>query len=410
MGKSLRIRNFVKNGLNIIFIVFIFLNFALKYAHLSFLNGDVLTVPVIGGLVLFLFFLKREKLFSLFIQFRLFTALTLIFTVYYIFLDPLKGESIVYLVTKTLLFIMFALFMALNTDEYKQKCLKGFAILILLGLIYGSFSQTVDSETLRLGFGFMNANSAGTLAAIAFGIILQNKFFRKIIAIPAMIYLTYVVLLTGSRAALVVYVIAWFFSDLRKVPVYKYLLVAIPLLLLLPYFMSYLGNMDSNNAVTRLMASITGKENMFRNREHAFGWGLKTFLDELMRGHGLARYGWTDPKFSGDNITSNPHNGYLGLGIMMGVVFAAIFIITLFWNCMLYVIDFFKHKKEELRTYLFIVISILIAAFVESYLIGINELMTSLFWCCLANIQFDYYIKSRVELPIAQNSYAHVYE
>ena len=404
------IRNFVKNGINVVFIVFIVLNFALKYAHLNFLNGDILLVPVIAGLVLFLFFLKREKLFSLFIQFRLFTALTLLLIVYYIFLDPLKDESLVYLVSKTLLFLLFALFMALNTDEYKMKCLKGLTILIIMGLVYGSFSQTVDSETFRLSFGFTNANSAGTLAAIAFGIIIQNKFFKKIIAIPVMIYLTYVILMTGSRAALVVYVIAWFFSDLRKVPTYKYILLAIPLLMLLPYFIAYFGNMDSNNAITRLMAGISGKESMFRNREYAFGWGMKTFLDELMRGHGLARYGWTDPRFSGNNITSNPHNGYLGLGIMMGALFAAIFIIILLWYCVRYAWDFFKNKKEYMRTYLFIMISILITAFVESYLIGINELMTSLFWCCVANIQFDYYIKSRIELHTGQNSYAHVYE
>jgi len=404
------IRSFVKSGINVVFIVFIVMNFALKYAHLSFLNGDMLLVPVIAGLVLFLFFLKREKLFSLFIQFRLFTALTLLLTVYYIFLDPLKDESLVYLVSKTLLFLMFALFMSLNTNEYKQKCLKGFVILILIGLIYGSFSQTVDKETFRLSFGFMNANSAGTLSAIAFGIIIQNKFFKKIITIPLMIYLTYVILMTGSRASLVVYVIAFFFSDLRKVPAYKYVLLAIPLLMFLPYFISYFGSMDSNNAISRMMAGISGKESMFRNREHAFGWGMKTFLDELMRGHGLARYGWTDPRFSGNNITSNPHNGYLGLGIMMGALFAAIFIIILFWNCLTYAIDFFKHKKEDLRTYFFIMISILVTAFVESYLIGINELMTSLFWCCVANIQFDYYIKSPIELHTGQNSYAHVYE
>jgi len=404
------IRGFVKKGINVVFILFIVLNFALKYAHLSFLNGDVLLVPVMAGLVLFLFFLKREKLFSLFIQFRLFAALTLLLTVYYIFLDPLKDESLVYLVSKVLLFLMFALFMALNTDEYKLKCLKGLAILIIMGLVYGSFSQTVDSETLRLSFGFTNANSAGTLSAIAFGIIIQNKFLKKIIAIPVMIYLTYVILMTGSRAALVVYVIAWFFSDLRKVPAYKYVLLAIPLLIILPYVISYFSGMDSNNAITRLLTGITGKESMFRNREHAFGWGMKTFQDELMRGHGLARYGWTDPRFSGDNITSNPHNGYLGLGIMVGALFAAIFIIILFWNCITYIIDFFKYKKEEMRTYHFIMVSILITAFVESYLIGINEMMTSLFWCCVANIQFDYYIKSRVELHAGQNSYAHVYE
>jgi len=407
MGKDMSIRNFVKKGLNVVFIMFIVLNFGLKYAHLSFLNGDVLFVPVMAGLLLFISFLRREKVFSLFIQFRLFTALTLLFIVYYIFLDPLKDESFVYLVSKTLLFLMFALFMSLNTDEYKQKCLKGLAILILLGLIYGSFSQTVDSETFRLSFGFMNANSAGTLAAIAFGIIIQNKFFKKIIAIPLMIYLTYVVLMTGSRAALVVYIVAWFFSDVRKMPAYKYLLLLLPLLLIVPYFISYMGDMDANNAVTRLMDSLSGKESIFRNREYAYGWGLKTFEDQFMRGHGLARYGWTDPKFSNNNITSNPHNGYLGLGIMIGVVFGAIFVIILFWNCALYTIDFFKHKKEELRTYLFIVISILITAFVESYLIGINELMTSLFWCCVANIQFDYYIKSRVELHTGENRYAH---
>jgi hypothetical protein len=136
---------------------------------------------------------------------------------------------------------------------------------------------------------------------------------------------------------------------------------------------------------------------------------MRTFADELMRGHGLARYGWTDPRLSSGNIKSNPHNGYLGLGIMMGAVFAGIFVLILFRNCMVYMIDFFKNKKEGLRSYLFIVISILITAFVESYLIGINELMTSLFWCCIANIQFDYYIKSRVELHPGQNSYAHVY-
>lgn len=409
MGKSLSIRSFVKSGINVVFISFIVLNFALKYAHLSFINGDVLFVPVIAGLVFFLFFLKREKLFSLFIQFRLFAALTLCFVIYYVFLDPLKDESLVYLVSKVLLFMMFALFMSLNTDEYKQKCLKGLAVLILLACGYGAFAQTIDTETFRVSFGFMNANSAGTLAAIAFGIILQNKFFKRIISIPAMIYLTYVVMMTGSRSALIVYVIGWFFSDLRKVPVYKYILLLIPLLLLIPYFLPYFGDMGSSNAITRMMSSFSGKESMFSNRENVYAAGLRTFEDELMRGHGLARYGWTDPRLSSGNIRSNPHNGYLGLGIMMGAIFAGIFILTLFWNCMVYAIDFFKNKKEGLRTYLFIVISILITAFVESYLIGINELMTSLFWCCIANIQFDYYIKSRVELHPGQNSYAHVY-
>ena len=54
------IRGFVKKGINVVFILFIVLNFALKYAHLSFLNGDVLLVPVMAGLVLFLFFLMHR--------------------------------------------------------------------------------------------------------------------------------------------------------------------------------------------------------------------------------------------------------------------------------------------------------------------------------------------------------------
>ncbi|PWV56529.1 O-antigen ligase [Chitinophaga sp. S165] len=408
MGKSLSIRSFVKNGVNVIFILFMLLNFALKYAHLSFINGDVLLIPVMVGLVFFLFFLKREKVFSLFVQFRLFTALTLCFTVYFIFLDPVKDESLVYLISKVLLFLLFALFMALNTDEYKQQCLKWTAVVIFLSCVYGTFSQTIDSETFRLSFGFKNANSAGTLAAIAFGIILQNKFFKRYISLPMMIYLGYVIFMTGSRAALVVFVIALFFSDLRKMPVYKYLLLLLPVLLLLPYIIPYFSDMNSSNAIARMVSSISGKESMFSNRDHAYTWGIKTFLDELMGGHGLARYGWTDPKFSSANIVSNPHNGYLGLGIMMGILFAGIFVLMMFWNYAIYLIDFFKHKKEEMRTYFFIVTSILIAAFVESYLVGINELMTSLFWCCLANIQFEYYIKSRVELHQAQKSFAHV--
>jgi hypothetical protein len=384
------------------------LNFALKYAHLSFIDGDVLLIPVMVGLVFLLFFLKREKVFSLFIQFRLFAALTLCFTIYFIFLDPVKDESLVYLVSKVLLFLLFALFMSLNTAEYKQLCLKWMALAIFVSCVYGTFSQTIDSETFRLSFGFRNANSAGTLAAIAFGIILQNKFFKRYFSLPMMIYLSYVVFMTGSRAALVVFVIALFFSDLRKMPVYKYLLLLLPVLILLPYIIPYFGDMNSSNAISRMVSSISGKESMFSNRDHAYTWGLRTFLDELMRGHGLARYGWTDPRFSSGNIVSNPHNGYLGLGIMMGVLFAGIFVLVLFWNCAVYLIDFFRNKNEEMRTYFFIVTSILITAFVESYLVGINELMTSLFWCCLANIQFEYYIRSRVELYQAQNSYAHV--
>lgn len=402
MEKKLSIRSFVKNGVNVVFILFIFLNFAQKYAHLSFINGDVLLVPVILGLVLFLFFLKKEKIFSLFVQFRLFTALTLCFTVYYIFLDPLKDESLVYLISKVLLFLMFTLFVSLNTDEYKQKCLKALVIVILLACAYGTYAQTIDSVTFRLGFGFINANSAGTLAAFAFGIILQNRFFKRYISIPAMIYLAYVVFMTGSRAALVIFVIALFFSDLRRLPVYKYLLVLVPLLLALPYFISYFSDTNSTNAISRMLAGLSGKDSMFRNRDDVYHLGLETFLDELVRGHGLARYGWTDPKFSTNNLRSNPHNGYLGLGIMMGVVFAAIFVIILFRYYAVYLIDFFRNKKWHMHSYFFIATSILIASFVESYMVGISELMTSLFWCCLANIQYDYYIKSRVELSLYQ--------
>lgn len=401
MGKSQSIRRFVRNGVNVLFFLFIFANFAVKYAHLSFINGDLLIVPVLAGLVLFLFLLKREKVFSLFLQFRLFTSLLVCFAVYFIFLDPLKGESLVYLVSKSLLFLLFVLLTSLNTDEYKEKCLKGLVLLIVLACVVGSFLQTRDAETFRLGFGFMNANSAGALAAIAFGVIVQNRFFKKYVSIPMLIYLAYVVFMTGSRAALVVLVIGLFFSDLRRMPFHKYLLMLVPVLLFLPYILSYVGNGGSDNALSRMVNSLTGKESMFHNRDHQYSSGLKTFYDQLLGGHGLVRYGWTDPNLSND-IINNPHNGYLALGIMMGVVFAAIFVFILFRGYIIYLIDFFRHKREKMRTYFFIATSILITTFVESYLVGINELMTTLFWCCMANIQFEYYIQSRVVVQEAR--------
>ncbi len=400
MAKALGVRNFVKRGLNFIFLLFMFTNFAIKYKHLNFIDGDILLVPVLIGLVFFLFFMKGEKLLSLFIQFRLFAALVICFAVYYIFLDPLKGESAVYLFAKTSLFIMFALIMSLNSDEYKRSFLKVTAIIVLLSCIYGTFSQTVDAENLRLSFGFVNVNGAGTCAAISFGIILQNKFFPKYFAIPAMIFLAYVVFMTGSRGALVVLVIAVFFSDLRRMPIYKYLLLLVPLLVALPFLSRFVLQTNSSNSVARMLGGLTGKESMFSNRDHAYTYGIKTFMDEIFMGHGLARYGWTDPIFSAEGLRGNPHNGYLSLGIMMGVVFGLVFIVILLRYYVVYLFDFFSHRKEYLRTYFFIATSVILNTFVESYLVGINELVTSLFWYSMAVIQFDYYFVSRTQ-PVA---------
>jgi hypothetical protein len=342
--------------------------------------------------------MKGEKLLSLFIQFRLFAAVVICFTVYYVFLDPLKGESAVYLFAKTSLFILFALILSLNSEKYKLNFLKGTSIVVLLACIYGTFSQTIDAEKLRLSFGFVNVNGAGTCAAIAFGIILQNKFFPKYISIPAMIFLAYVVFMTGSRGALIVLVIAVFFSDLRRLPVYKYLLLLVPILVFLPFFSSYILGTNSSNSVVRMLKGLEGKESLFSNREHAYTYGLKTFMDDIFMGHGLARYGWTDPIFSPDGLGSNPHNGYLSLGIMMGALFGLVFIAIVLRYYVVYLVDFFSRRKEYLRTYFFIATSVLVNTFVESYLVGINELVTTLFWYSMAVIQFDYYFVSKKEV------------
>ena len=86
------------------------------------------------------------------------------------------------------------------------------------------------------------------------------------------------------------------------------------------------------------------------------------------------------------------HNGYLALFTQYGILFGGIALFIIYTKS-IQVYSFFHNRKGFERVYLFILMYTLIAALFETFLTGINEFNTILFWFSLSFLSYSKFIK-----------------
>lgn len=112
------------------------------------------------------------------------------------------------------------------------------------------------------------------------------------------------------------------------------------------------------------------------NENPILGWGFKTGIQG-----------------SAAKISQmGSHNGYLDIIKAIGYPYAILLlggVMTIFFRMK----EVVKSKCPFVRFHLFVVISILLAALYESYIIGVNQIMTNLLFVSIAVLQYHSYYK-----------------
>jgi O-antigen ligase len=148
----------------------------------------------------------------------------------------------------------------------------------------------------------------------------------------------------------------------------------LPIVFTVGYFLSTLK-------LTTAVSRFSSQESLFDNRDDVFEKGWQTFQDNVWLGHGLDKYEWTDPKYwDKPELMLQPHNAYLALLIMYGLLFGAPLILSILYLPIKTFKTAYKSTDPFVVFCYLLVIILIIKGFSESLLVGVNDYLTVLFW------------------------------
>ena len=323
--------------------------------------------------------------------FWLFHFINLINLVYLLFFNLKNGDSWLYFLSKYATFNLITLGLIYNYDFYKNWIVKNFKYLMLLilalGMMYGV--QSVADNRLSIGF---NANDVGLFGLLGlFSIITLDTGWQKNKLKTLLVILFLIaVLLSGSRAAILgIALVAFFIYGI------SYKTIGFALLFLIAVYIA--GNFGYDTGINRLL----NEKNTFEDRDNVYKAGLLTFYDAFYWGHGLDKYGWSNPKyFLNPELALGPHNAYLATGIMYGVVFGSFFLASVLRFIIKARKIALKYGDQFVKFTYYLLLLVLVNAFFESLMVGINEFINLLFWFFIGIVAiFPYRIQQEKYVP-----------
>ncbi len=287
-------------------------------------------------------------------------------------LDLINQQNLLYTISKCSFFLILILCISTNFDFYFKKSLNIFPFIILGLIALGWVYNRVDALG-SVCFGFVNRNVACTLSTAAFAGFLFRKEKISTLEFLFAAFLFATILYGGSRNALAMCILIVF---VRYGISFKIIVVGAISAILIIYICPMLG--IEATAFERLTGTIEGNVSLDREDQRKAAWMM------------IQLRPWTGWGYSYSNVGSaailtelGPHNGYihtienlgwpLGLLLLSGILFGSIKRIKLY----------FLHN-DIINYHLAIIISTLFGAIQESYLIGVNQCTTNLFFLSFA--------------------------
>lgn len=360
-----------KYGIGIYLIISLL--FKLYYiVPVSLLNILYYVLMALGILVFFISY--KQILKTKYIKSFGLLYLIVILNFIYLILFNCNTESVLYFLAKFSTTNLIACGLIYNYQFY-EKFIKQYLIYIIIfmlaigylsGVIVGDLS---GSQRLSIGF---NPNDIGLFSALgALSILIFNpKWYKN--KKEFFLFFTFILLalLSGSKTAL-------FITLVGIILIYGFnlKLIGISFLIILTFlFAPKLGYLTS-------IDRLTSNEGLFDSRDQVYVLGLLTLNDAFYTGSGIDKYAWTDPKYwPNEESSMGPHNTYISIGIMYGVIFGSIFLIILLSFLFKAKRSWIKFKNPFIRFCALIVFLTLVNGFSESLIVGVNEFITILFW------------------------------
>lgn len=284
--------------------------------------------------------------------------------------DMINSQTLTYTIGKVVTFCIVMFCVSHNFEYYFKQTIRPLSYLILGLLLVGWFINkggiSVDNY---ITFGFANRNAACTLGSIGFaGFLFTSKkcSFKEYMF---MSFLLITILIGGSRNALAMCLLFIIIKyGLSEKLVFASLFCIFIIVYVLPEF-----GLEAV-ALDRLEGTLSGTVSLDReDQREAAKWMIM-------------QRPWTGWGYNHENIgyalaltEYGAHNGYLttlkNLGIPLGIMLLFTIIWTSLKNLKLY-----KLHNMEVNYHLAVIISILLAANFEDFLVGVNQITTNIFF------------------------------
>ena len=283
-------------------------------------------------------------------------------------------ESFMYTFAKFTLFSLMIISIYKNKDFYIDVFPK-FLTYFIFGILVVSLIVQLPGGS-RYGGLLGNPNSLGIVAALLFGIIFLKYKWTHIDLFILFMAVT-MVLLSGSRNALLGIVIAYLLKSSFSIK--NILTVLLSLFLLMMTYVFLADSLGLNTVLERTNISVDESADL---RMLSLYYGFETVKTFPLIGNGLDKYGYLDTNLVPYQLTSvifGPHNSFLSLWIQYGIPMGTFLFLLILTQ--IYKIYRWKDKNKVL---FFIMIYLFVAAAFESYLFAVSGFETMIFWIAFA--------------------------
>ena len=361
--------------------IFLF-NTVLLNIKSTYYIGDLIFLSLMG---IFLFFLIINPIQIKTILFhKAFSFLLLINSMnllyFLLFHSIFDFEAIKFLMSRGLQFSIISVSIYFNYEYYKDKFLNHIVYLVF-GIIVFSFLLDPFIFSGRYTGVVWNSNMLAAFTVTAFSILLLKNDKQTKLDSFILFSLLVISLSTGSRLVLVaiglVLLMKYGFSP-RNI-FYSVISLVLTLIII---------SVNLDTSLNRFVA-----QSLFNDRLFQYQYAYETFLQKPLFGYGLDKYAYIDLSLVPSHIFAThtvmgAHNGYLAFFTQYGFLFGAITLFIIFRKS-IQLYSYFRNSKDSEKVFLFIIIYTLVASIFETYITGINEFNTILFWFSLAILSYS---------------------
>lgn len=281
-------------------------------------------------------------------------------------IDTIDTDNIIYLIAKTATFFIMLLSISSNFEFYFKASVKplGYIITALLVIGYSYISYSGGRS-----YGFYNANAGCAIAAIGVSCFLFQSEKLKWYELMCLLICIFCVVTGHSRNSLAIFLIIILFRyGISGKMIAAGLAGIIALVVAANVFEVELESVD------RVVGTIKGEVALDREDEReAAMW--------MINQHKFDGNGFNSELYGEAALMTNlgAHNGYLSTLQAMGYLFGGLWIVVVVIGC-LKLLKIVKYSDLNVRRNIAVVFAILFAAMNESFLPGVNQIVTNLFF------------------------------
>lgn len=284
--------------------------------------------------------------------------------------DMINSQTLTYTIGKVVTFCILIFCVNHNFEYYFKQTIRPLSYLILGLLLVGWFINKggigVDDY---ITFGFANRNAACTLGSIGFAGFLFTSKKYSFKEYMFMSFLLITILIGGSRNALAMCLL---FIIIKYGLSAKLVFASLFCMFLIVYVLPEFGL--EAVALDRLEGTLSGAVSLDReDQREAAKWMIM-------------QRPWTGWGYNHENIgyalkltEYGAHNGYLTTVKNLGIPLGVMLLVTILWTS-LKNLRLYKLHNMEINYHLAVVVSILLAANFEDFLVGVNQITTNIFF------------------------------